>query len=84
MYLNTGLNFSDMELEFLFRNGSMVGDTACVSVTINDDNVIEMTEQFQLRLDMIKTVSIDENSVLVDIEDNDRKYVYHFIFRLYE
>ena len=84
MYLNTGLDFSDMELEFLFRNGSVVGDTACVSVTINDDNVIEMTEQFQLRLDMIETVSGDENSVLVNIEDNDRKYVYHFIVHSYK
>lgn len=84
MYLNTGLDFSDMELEFLFRNGSMVGDTACVSVTINDDNLIETTEQFQLRLNMIETVSGDENSVLVDIEDNDRKYVCHFIIHLYE
>ena len=60
-----------------------MGDTACVSVTIIDDNLIETTEQFQLRLDMTESVSGDENSVLVNIEDNDGKYVRHFIVHSY-
>ena len=60
-----------------------MGDTACVSVTIIDDNLIETTEQFQLRLNMTESVSGDENSVLVNIEDNDGKFVCHFIVHSY-
>ena len=68
-----GLDFLDINPEFTFPVGSTVGDTACVTVSIVDDTLIESTEQFTASLDNAEAVSVnnDENAVLVKIEDND-------------
>ena len=68
----TGSDYSDGELEFTFPSGSMVGDTACQTVAISNDNLIEENEQFRLSISQSQPDPVTGNdSVLVTIEDND-------------
>ena len=70
----TGSDFVDMEPEFVFPQGSVVGNTSCVSVNVIDDRLIETMEQFTVTLDSAEAVSVDEDdqrTVPVYIVDND-------------
>ena len=50
----------------------MVGDTACQTVAISNDNLIEEKEHFRLSIDQSQTDPVTgDDSVLVTIEDND-------------
>ena len=71
-YIITGSDYADGALEFTFPSGSMVGDTACQTVAISNDNLIEEKEQFRLSIDQSQPAPVTgDDSVLVTIEDND-------------
>ena len=78
--ITAGLDYIDIKSEFHFPNGSMPGDTSCVTLNIQDDDLIEMTEQFTMSLESAEAVTVaEENGVVpVDIEDNDGMIIINF------
>ena len=72
-FIFADLDFDNMRLEFLFPNGSMPGDSVCETLVIEDDDVIEATEQFRASLESAEAVTVSEvnGAVPVNINDND-------------
>lgn len=65
--------------EVTFLQGSMAGDTHCVTVTITNDGTPEPTEQFTITLDYFGAVVEESMSILrVTIEDDDSEMLYNF------
>ncbi len=65
-----GQDFTAVGTTSVFFNGTH-GETKTVTVTINDDNIIEVAESYRIRLSNAGSISINENYGRGRITDND-------------
>lgn len=73
-----GERINDLAIQGQFEVN--IAGTYCANLTVNDDEYVEDTEMFTVRL--IKEYDNDiidgESAILITVTDNDCKFVYHF------
>ena len=63
-------------IQVWFMSGDPVGSTACVNVTINDDDVVEAVEMFSVNASSSDPVIISPTALAeISIADNDGKSI---------
>ena len=68
-------DYLDIEQTGSFPSGSGPGDERCVTISTFAERVVENTETFLVQLDSFDSVIITDGTAIVNIQDNDGKFV---------